>query len=259
MGDLQILLAERTEGILSRATKLLRQDGFGCTYTNDTHALAIRLHDETVDILLVDEGLVTLAFSHLLEAHAEPAQRKSGYMVELPGYDKSGNSPHLRRSVLQYLCQGDSAEDIADFVRLAMPRVTVLRKARDAARYLSSIREALQRAKKLHSEMTALPEGVRDEPAIEAITQAVELGDAFESLSMFVRPADTGCRYQQCTRFAEMGRSIKDAVDVLRASKNQFKSKELGELRKRLEATLDSCMFSGGDSSLSVGEAEQPL
>ena len=48
------------------------------------------------------------------------------------------------------------------------------------------------------------------------------------------------CELLHCPRLHGLAAAMEDAVSVLEETKRAFKSKELGELRKRLQSTLDA-------------------
>ena len=49
----------------------------------------------------------------------------------------------------------------------------------------------------------------------------------------------TPCQLLNCPRGAQLQAAVKETVDVLEETKGAFKSKTLGELRRRLELLLD--------------------
>lgn len=240
MDKANILFAEDVEGVLAQAHKLLVEQGYHCTYTRNglEFAAALAASDE-IDIMFATLGMVNQAMPHVRAAEAKGPNSTIGYMIELPWFSQQNDPPHLRRSMLQRLCASDSAEDICEFVRTATPRVLLLRQTRDANRYMRLVRDALGKARAASAQ-------IGGDGAMETIADTLDANAAFESMYFFIQPAvakETECRHQRCEHFIAMARALRDAIDVLRATKNHFKSKELGELRKRLESTLDSCLM----------------
>ncbi|MCC6796434.1 MAG: hypothetical protein IT366_15045 [Candidatus Hydrogenedentes bacterium] len=244
MDKAKILFAEDVDGVLAQAHRLLVEMGHRCIYTRDEKEFAAALAaSDDIDIMFATLGMVNQALPHVRAAEAMGGKATVGYMIELPGFSQQDDPPHLRRSMLQRLCSNDTAEDICEFVRTAMPRVLLLRQTRDANRYMRLVRDALGKAQAVSKKIGGNGEG---DGAMETIAETLDANAAFESMYFFIQPAastETECRHQRCEHFLAMARALRDAIDVLRATKNHFKSKELGELRKRLETTLDSCLM----------------
>ncbi len=245
MDKANILFAEDSEGVLAQAHKILVDQGYHCTYTRDEREFAGALAaSDDIDIMFATLGMVNQALPYVRAAEAKGPNSTTGYMIELPWFSQQNDPPHLRRSMLQRLCSSDTADDICEFVRTAMPRVLLLRQTRDANRYMRLVHDALGKAQAASSQIGG-NDGEGD-GAMAAIAETLNANAAFESMYFFIQPAvskETECRHQRCEHFITMARALRDAIDVLRATKNHFKSKELGELRKRLEATLDSCLL----------------
>lgn len=240
MDKTNILFAEEVEGVLAQACELLIEQGHCCTYTRDGQEFAAALAaSQDIDIMFATLGMVNQALPHVRAAEAKIPNSTVGYMIELPWFSQQNDPPHLRRSVLQRLSATDSAEDICEFVRTATPRVLLLRQTRDANRYMRLVHDALGKARAASAQIDGTA-------AMEKISETLDANAAFESMYFFIQPAvskETECRLQRCDHFIAMARALRDAIDVLRATKNHFKSKELGELRKRLESTLDSSLM----------------
>lgn len=253
MDKANILFAEDMEGVLAQSYKILVEQGYSCTYTRDAREFAAALAaSDDIDIMFATLGMVNQALPHVRAAEAKGPDSTNGYMIKLPWFSQQNDPPHLRRSMLQRLCNSDTADDICEFVRTSMPRVLLMRQTRDANRFMRLVRDALSKAQAASRQIG----GNDGEGAMASIAETLDANAAFESMYFFIQPAmakETECRHQRCEHFLAMTRALRDAIDVLRATKNHFKSKELGELRKRLEATLNSCLMIEQDST---GERE---
>jgi hypothetical protein len=58
-------------------------------------------------------------------------------------------------------------------------------------------------------------------------------------LGQEIDPAPGLCGIQNCPRLGTLEQALREGVDALERTKGSFKSKELGELRRRFEALLE--------------------
>lgn len=186
------------------------------------------MRDTDFDFLLTTHSLAAAT----LATTAADAERL--YLVGLAG--KPGNGEDGRRVTAQVVDGAATSADIITIVQRAAPYVAVVRVARKANEFLRQLPSAIESL--TGSGRDGLP------------TELEAFGETFESMATLfhvIDPQTKRCDYQRCPQFLIMSRAIHDTIKVLRSTKNQFKSKELGELRQKLETVLQHGVFSEGE------------
>lgn len=240
----KVLIAEDGPGPFAEVYRKLTSLGVDCAYTDNPAELIAQMSSleakDNVDLLLMSRAVIPQLITATVSPKGYPLWY-SGFLLELPAFGDPQDPPGLRRSVLHRFAPGDSVEDIAGLIVGAIPRVAILRKSRKAAKYVKSVGDAIR--------SVAERRGAKRSKTVAAA--GLELHDefvAFDDVSLLLQACgttDASCLYQRCDRFSKMARALQETVDVLRATKNHFKSKELGELRKKLELTLVECLLPG--------------
>ena len=233
----RVLIAD-DDGAFRLATQtLLRRQGFECESAPDATVASQLLSASEFELLIADIHMPGNAALELVEripqvAEALPVILLTGY----PSVQSAARSVRLR--VVAYLvkpCEVDELLAIADqaianyraYRAVSANRLRIEGWARD----LAQIEEVLSKS----SEQTAsgAVEAFLNLTLRNLLTVLLDLKQFTEALAQ--RPGK-GDILKQVT----LHRALQDTIGVLEKTKQSFKSKELGELRHRLEALLQT-------------------
>jgi DNA-binding response OmpR family regulator len=235
----RILIADDDDTFLHTTADLLTRAGFDCACVPDAAAATALLSVQEFDLLIAD---IRMPGNEELELIRQHPQIAAGLPVILvTGY------PTVATAISSiHLAVADYAVKPVEFVEL-------LAKVREAIASYHALRAARRIGQQLEawcSETALLEKSLRTKSAASAQESLKALaklayGRALETLSearkagVPVAPiSDVECAIVGCARLDLCLHTLKDAVAVLRRTKNSFKSKDLAMLRERLEQVL---------------------
>jgi DNA-binding NarL/FixJ family response regulator len=238
-----LLFADDEEIFLLATADLLRQEGFSVDCARNAFEARELLVRNSYDVLISDirmPGNPDLELlKNLPEASAGlPVILVTGYPSMTTALDAMG------LSVLGYLLKPLDFNELLGLVR----RGVNLRRLQTIAR------ESATRFQNWADEMKAFGAEVRAAgPGQGAMPihglMGVVLGNLASStldlkrlfeISLQIGPTPATCEIQDCPRLATYKATLREGVETLERTKGSFKSKELGELRKRFENVLGS-------------------
>lgn len=253
----RILIADDDETFRSATADLLGLAGYHCGCVPDAGKAAAELAANSYDLLIADIGMPgneRLELLHALQAHPSP----------VPVMIVTGDpSLHTAIEALQ-LSVVDYVSKPLDFPSV-LPRI---RQAIEKGRALRALREVRQETSDWVTTVQRLETHLKGSPAVEGETRsravwpvdqyldqmtahlatlainfkttvdALKVGAGRQGRESADAPPDV-CVLLRCPRRAEYRQAIRDTIDVLQKTKNAFRSRELGELRKRLETLLE--------------------
>ena len=239
MADLgRILIADDEESFLRSTAKLLRRKGYKCTCVPDGAAAADMLKKEEYDALISD---IRMPGNPQLELIKALPQIAKGLPVILTTAYPSLSSAieSIGLPVVSYLIKPFDIEELLDNVVLAIRRSKVYRAVHGARQRLRDWDKELTGL----DELTKLPSRDASPVSLDAFLD-LTFGNVAGTLSDIRRLVETipwsearpqACHLLDCPRLDELTDALKETVEVLHRSKAQFKSKNLGGLRERLE------------------------
>lgn len=241
----RILVADDEETFRLSTAALLRQKGYVCDCAQDSEEAA-RLLQKPYDLLIAD---IRMPGNTELELLRSVHQRMPELpVVVLTGYPSLSTAiESLRLSVSDYLMKPFDLAELQRAVTRALEKGRLLRAVREASVETTQLTTALDQ---LEEAMTTRSGG-ESSPLLawtakryieQAVTHIARLslvvGQVASGLEESDEPSADVCRVMRCRRLATYEQTLEQAVEVLERTKQAFKSKELGELRKRLETTL---------------------
>lgn len=234
----QILLADDEETFLESAAELLREEGYKCDCTGDAHGARKLLDSGDYDVVIADikmPGNPDLEFVRDLPSIAPgvPVILVTGY----PSLDTAIGCLDL--PVAAYLVKPVDLKELLEQVESAMA-------SRQAVRVMQQAQERLEQ---MPREVRTLEELSRSGPrdgsplAIKAfltlsIRNVMSALSDIEHLAQALAAStqdEATCRLLKCPRLTAMLAVLKETIDALRASRNAFKSREIADLRTKLE------------------------
>lgn len=239
MASGRILIADDEQTFLNATADLLRREGYEVDTALDGPAALQRVQGATYDLLITDlemPGNEDLALvRHVAEVVGGlpiiiitgfPSTRSAIAAIELP--------------VSAYLLKPVRFEDLVTRVASAVSRFRSYQAMRQAEDRLNKWRDDFQH-------IAAKGPGGGATPGVDAFL-ALTLRNVMGSLTDLELlgqalaghdPSGQPCQLINCPRGAQLQAAVRETIDVLEETKGAFKSKALGELRKKLELLLD--------------------
>ena len=238
--SLKLLFVDDEETFSRSTGDLLRREGFECDCAVEVSEACRYLEDNAYDLVIADinmPGNLELEFVKRLAHHhggiptilvtGHPSMQSAIESVELP--------------VVAYLIKPFEFSQLREKVLATAHRVTVLRAVRDELDRLKAYRRSLLRAQAHMEEWTT----TGNDPSFQAFvgTAMRNIIDGLATLRTVVEKApgsdvDTELRNWPLPHSTTVREVLHETVATLERSKSAFKSKELGELRRKLEDLL---------------------
>lgn len=235
-----ILIADDEETFLTTTARLLSREGYHCDCASDANEAVEKLRAGWYDLLIADikmpgnSGLVLVREAQRI-AKGIPIILVTGY----PSVDTAVSS--VRLSVAAYLTKPLEFEELREQVRILMERS-------HSYRTITEVREHLQKCVEdlLNVERRGQTPG-DGAGAHDGLVSIVTVRTLASCLSELLRVDATRsprgdsanlCLLLDCPQRPLHRAAVRETVEVLKRTKNTFKSKELGELRAKLERLL---------------------
>ena len=237
----KILIADDEETFLHSTADLLRRDGYECHIVPDAGSAAKALREGEYDLLIADirmPGNADLELIRELPTLAEglPVILVTGY----PSMKTAIDSVQL--PVVAYVPKPMEYEELLERVREGVRKFQTFKTMR-------RIRDRLRRWEEdLKQVQGSSPEFRLPAPATtmdcfltvtfqNLIDSLWDLKNLAQSLSLGMSNQDV-CHMWTCPRLSFLKKGLEDTIEVLEKTKSSFKSKELGDLRKKLEGLM---------------------
>lgn len=236
-----ILLADDDPAFLELTRRLLVQRGYECDTASDAGQVQDRLRVREYDLLISD---IDMPGNSNLQMVADLPQLQAGLPVILvtgsPSVDSAARSVGL--AVAAYLIKPVDAAMLLDHVRAALDRYRCFRVVAASRQRLLQASADLQR---LETSLRTPVAGTYD-TSVQAFLD-LTLQNAAQSLLDLRRLMDTlrarpqaseADDWLQSARPVVLLEALWETIAVLEKTKHSFKSKELAQLRKKLEGVL---------------------
>lgn len=237
----RILLADDEPTFATSTAELLRLEGYACATVSSGEEALERVRRESFDLLITDlemPGNTDLSLVRQIAAESGglpvivitgyPSVRSAVACIELPV------SAYLTKPPDFALLLSKVRDSVARFRSYqAMQRIEQrLTTSRQEFTELASARQATGGGPKVGADVF-LSLTLRN--VMGSLTDLEEIGRALAG-----NPAQShACSLLNCPRGAQLREAVKHTIDVLEDTKRSFKSKELADLRKRLELLLE--------------------
>jgi len=232
----RVLLADDEETFLKATAELLRARGFECVTAPDgATAAKLLVIEAPFDLLVADIKMPGNADLELVRTLDREAMPPVILMTGYPSLDTAIDAVGL--PVVSYLVKPFEFDELMRHVTTAIGRG-------ESRRALEQTRARLDRWREDLDELARTgAKGGLGGDAFVALTLrnvAASLIDLKRMVDGLVRddaPGDA-CQILNCPRGLALGEALQEAVSVLEHTKQAFKSKELGDLRRKLELLL---------------------
>jgi CheY-like chemotaxis protein len=244
----RILIADDEDVFLEPTAQLLKSAGYDCDCVHRAEEAAELLLANAYDLLITD---INMPGNRNLEFLRQNSQNP-GFMpvIVVTGYPSIHTAVEsLRLSVVDYVIKPFDATSFLNIVTGALEKGNAIRTMREAR---ANFTEWLDQMKEMEPALLSDSQDKRGNVRCTLDWYLSETVRLFANLTLSmlttlnsIRKAHAGadtevCTLMNCPRLNAYQAGVRDAVEVLIQTKNAFKSKELGELRKRLEGLLNS-------------------
>jgi CheY-like chemotaxis protein len=236
MASGRILIADDEQTFLNATADLLRREGYEVDTVLDGNTALERVR-AGYDLLITDLEMPGNEDLALVRGVAEAVGGLP--IIIITGYPSTRSAiAAIELPVSAYLLKPVRFEDLITRVTAAVSRFRTYQAMRQAEDRLNTWRDDFQHI--------AAGKGTGAGPGVDAFL-ALTLRNVMGSLTDLELlgqalaghdPAKQPCQLINCPRGAQLQAAVRETVDVLEATKGAFKSKALGELRKKLELLL---------------------
>jgi DNA-binding NtrC family response regulator len=235
----RILFVDDEETFLFSTADLLRREGYQCDCVSDVAQAYPLLKQADFDLVIADikmPGNSELEFVRQLAALAEGVP-----IILVTGYPSIASAVQsIELPVMAYLVKPFNIQDLLAKVELAVRHAGLHRAVR---RELARLQEYRQGLVHIETRMQQPPRGSQEQPLQAFVGMTLRnIVDGLTSLHQLAEAA--GEQESGVTRSwpavvpQDLREVLRDTIATLERTKSAFKSKELGELRKRLESLL---------------------
>jgi CheY-like chemotaxis protein len=238
-----LLMADDEEIFLLSTADLLRQQGFTVDCARNAMEARALLARERFDVLISDIRMPGNPGLELLKDI--PAPNAGLPVILVTGYPSMSTALEaLGSSVLGYLLKPLDFQVLLNHVRRGVGQRRLQSLAQDSSQRFQAWADEM---KAFGAEVKAggTPQGAMPIHGLMALvlgnlaSSTLDLKQLFDlSLSMGKTPGL--CGIQECPRLSAYEATIRTGVETLEHTKGAFKSKELADLRKTLQALLDA-------------------
>jgi len=241
----KILIADDEEVFLQPTSLFLKKSGYVCDCVRSAEEAAVALDQASYDLLIIDinmPGNTNLEFLRNRPPHAGflPVIVVTGF----PTFHTAVES--LRLAVVDYRIKPLDLPEFLETVKSAIEKARVVRVMREARQGFGTWLDQVNQMEKalLSPEADSVAKsGNLDWYLNEAVKRfanlSMSLMNAVQTLKEGLPEGKTDvCSLMNCSRLASYESVIRETVEVLIKTKNSFKSKELAEIRKKLEIAL---------------------
>ena len=244
----KILIADDEELFLRPTSLFLENHGYVCDCVRSGGEAADALDNSAYDLLIIDINMpgntnLELLRNRPLNSSFLPVIVVTGY----PTFNSAVES--LRLSVVDYRTKPLNLPDFLETVRTAIDKAKIVRVMREARQgfgtWLDQIGQMETALLSGNSDMTVKsePAGNLDWYLNEALRRfanlSINLMNTVQTLKEGLPEGKADvCTLMNCSRLSSYEDRIRETVEVLVKTKNSFKSRELAEIRKKLEAVL---------------------
>lgn len=236
----RILIADDEPTFLASAADLLRREGYHVTTALDADVALAAFREGDFDLVVSDIEMPGNDDLHLVRALATEAPGLP--VIILTGYPSTDSAiAAIELPVAAYFRKPVAWEELVPRVDDAINRFRMYRTMRRTEDQLAAWREEYHRT--TPPSQMAKPGAASEVDAFLALTLRNVIGSlaSLESLSSALggrAVTATPCQLMNCPRGLQLQQAVRETVAVLEETRNSFKSRALGDLRKRLELLL---------------------
>jgi CheY-like chemotaxis protein len=235
----RILIADDEEIFLHSTADLLRREGYECECVQSAPEGVEKLKSNRYDVLVADINMPGNPDLDLIRQVPEIAKGMSSILVT--GYPSSQSAiDAVGLDVSAYLVKPIDFDELLETVRQAIGKSRLYNKVLNTKDHLRHWQDSLSG----FEDALGNSNGKDFSGSIPSFLDLTfgNLADALSDIRQitamtFEESMETKvCNLVNCPKLSELEGAIEETISVLQRTKGAFKSKELGDLRKKLEA-----------------------
>lgn len=238
-----ILLADDEQTFLTATAQLLRNEGFGCDCTETGEEALEKISKSNYDLLIADIKMPGNSNLELVRkvSNIQPAMS----IILVTGYPCQQTAIEaIELAVAAYMVKPLDfellLENVKSAIKMSLLYKTVNRTKANLLKWVSELEkiELSLSGGKCETFETALN-------SFLSITTA-KIDETFENIRFIINLLGDGmpntkiCEVMQCQKLSDLTDGIKQTIIALQKSRQLFKSKQLGEIREKLENLLEN-------------------
>ena len=246
----RILIADDEDVFLEPTSLFFTNHGYVCDCVHTTEEAATAIEQSPYDLLIIDINMPG-------NSNLEFLRDRPQFTDFLPVIVVTGNPTlhtaveSLRLAVVDYQTKPINLPDFLQIAKNAMEKAQVVRVMRDARKGFGSWLEQMRQMETTLLSADKSPQGKQVASgdlnwylgeAVQGFTSlSMSLMNAIHTLNQGLPQGRTDvCHLMNCSRLSAYENGIRETVDVLIKTKNSFKSKDLAEVRRKLELLIKS-------------------
>lgn len=238
----KILIADDEETFLHSTADLLRREGYQCACALDAKTATEKLHAEDYDLLISD---IKMPGNPELELIKNLGNIIKGIPVILvTGYPSVHSAiQSIQLPVVAYLVKPLDFSELLRCVQLSVENYRIYKAICSTRKLFQKWAEDLEKLKALmcqqSTDISYMTVGAFFDLTI------LNIGNTLLDLKHLIEAAaldedkQSVCHMLECPRLNVLTGVLKEAICVLEKTKGSFKSKDLGELRRKLEEIVN--------------------
>jgi DNA-binding response OmpR family regulator len=237
----RILLADDEQTFRESTGELLRKEGYQCDCVPDAHSAVEKLKQHSYDLLIADIKMPGNPDLELIKKMPELAKGTPAILVTaFPSQKPAIEAVQL--PVAAYMVKPIDFEELKKNVAEAIRRKSLFQAVSDTKQRLLVWQKQMQDIEEVLKEKNhrTFPASVKNFLDLTLGNISAAIGDVknLTYILMDEQPESAICNLLNCPRLTELTEGLLETVRALERTKSSFKSKELGQLRIRLEQLL---------------------
>lgn len=234
-----ILIADDETTFLESTADLLRLQGYHCECASDAHIALSLLKQNQFDLLIAD---IKMPGNHDLALVKELSRQSDSLAVVIAtGYPSINTAiDAVNLAVSAYLIKPFACDELFEAVDKVIQKSRESRNSQALlVQQFDELDHCLQRFKSDNTGRTASTLNDFMSNNLLSISKSlIDLNQGLNALAGNKSLSNDACLTMGCRRPQRLIEALDEAVDTLQKTKNSFKSKELADLRKKLESLL---------------------
>jgi CheY-like chemotaxis protein len=230
---IRVLLADDNLEFSSLAKLSIESDGHACDHVPDAPSAIQALETKAYDLLVADIDMPGNRNLELVQALAKMPDRPPVILITgSPTIETATKSVGL--VVFAYVTKPCSSEKLQQLIRDAGAHGRVRRAILEGETRIKSWSEDISRIREVLQRAPDAPVGLQSYLTVTLSNLVAALGDFAEVTDVIARSDP----HKRQVESAALVKALQETVGVLENTRHLFKSKELGNLRKKLEELL---------------------
>jgi DNA-binding response OmpR family regulator len=237
----RILLADDEQTFRESTGELLRKEGYQCDCVGDAYSAIEKLRQQSYDLLIADIKMPGNSNLELTKELPKLAKGTPAILVTAFPSQKSAIEA-INLPVAAYMVKPIDFEELKKNVAEAIRRKNIFQAVSDTKRRLDAWQKQMRDVEEVMKEKSHETFSVSVKSFLDLTLGNISaaMGDV-KNLTYILtdeQPESTVCNLLNCPRLEELTEGLLETVRALEKTKSSFKSKELGQLRIKLEQLL---------------------